>query len=45
MAQHTCTDCGKPIGYLGTCPDCLVKNQPVPQKLVGDIKKNGGKRK
>ena len=44
MAEHACTDCGKPISYPGTCPDCLVRNQPVPEKLIKDIQK-GGKRK
>ena len=36
-----CTDCGREITYKGTCPDCLVKNQPVPEKLIRDIKKSG----
>lgn len=39
LTQNRCTDCGKPISYKGTCPDCLIKNQPVPSKLVKDPRK------
>ena len=41
--KFRCTDCGREITYQGTCPDCLVKNRPVPEKLVKDLRK--GKRK
>lgn len=37
--DHRCTDCGKGIPYAGTCADCLVKNQPVPEKLKEDLKR------
>jgi NMD protein affecting ribosome stability and mRNA decay len=40
---YTCSDCGKKISYEGTCPDCLIDNQPVPEKLLKDIKKGKGK--
>ena len=40
---YECTDCGKEIKHPGTCADCLVENQPVPQKLDKDIRK--GRRK
>jgi len=41
MPAHNCTDCGKPINYEGTCPDCLIKNRPVPEKLLKDLGKKG----
>jgi DNA-directed RNA polymerase subunit RPC12/RpoP len=39
---YECTDCGKEISSPGTCADCLIKNQPVPQQRDKD---NKGRRK
>lgn len=37
--QYHCTDCGNGIPAPGTCADCLIKNQPVPERLKEDIEK------
>ena len=37
--DYNCTDCGRGMSAPGTCTDCLVKNQPVPEKLQEDLKK------
>ena len=42
---YTCTDCGRGMSHAGTCSDCLVKNQPVPEKLQKDLQKSGKKGK
>ena len=39
--KYNCTDCGKAMSYAGTCADCLIKNKPVPEKLIKDLKKKG----
>lgn len=36
---YNCTDCGKSMKQAGTCPDCLIKNNPVPEQLKRDLKK------
>lgn len=38
-SSYNCTDCGTEMDYPGTCTSCLVKNQPVPEKLKEDLKK------
>lgn len=40
---YSCTDCGKPMDYSGTCKDCMIANQPVPEKLKKDLAKGGKK--
>lgn len=46
---HNCTDCGREINRPGTCADCMITNQPVPEKLIKDLKdskqRKEGKRK
>jgi len=42
---YRCSDCGKPMNRPGTCTDCLIKDQPVPEKLLKDLGKKGGKGK
>lgn len=36
---YNCTDCGKEMDRAGTCSDCLIKNNPVPEKLKRDLRK------
>lgn len=38
--DYHCTDCGNGMTRPGTCADCLVKNQPVPEKLKEDLEKD-----
>lgn len=37
--KFRCSDCGKPMDREGTCADCMIANQPVPDKLLEDLKK------
>lgn len=43
--NYTCTECGRSMDRPGTCSDCLIVNQPVPQKLLDDLKGKKGKGK
>ena len=36
---YYCTDCGEPQDQAGTCQQCLVENQPVPERLKRDLVK------
>lgn len=38
-SKYNCTDCGRAITHPGTCADCLVDNNPVPGKLIKDLKR------